>query len=229
MKTTTRFATVAVAALFSSPLYGQGTFQNLDFESANLPVIPAGQYGSFVPVADALPFWNAYLGASQITQVQHNNAYLGTANISIFGPEWSFPPRIEGTYTVLLQPGSTGQGVVDASIGQTGLIPAGTESMRFKSDPFSSDFAVSIGGVPVPALQLGAYPNYSLFGTDVSAFAGLTEELRITALFRVGGSRFAYLDSIEFSNLPIPEPSVLGLFAIGALFLGLPLRWMRKA
>jgi hypothetical protein len=122
-----------------SSVFGQGTFQNLNFEAANLPVIPPGQFGTFQPIGSALPFWNAYVGTNQITQVLHNNFFIGTPFVSILGPDWEF--RIDGAYTVLLQPGFS----EDVSIGQTGLIPIGTESIRFKGDPVSHHFGVSIG------------------------------------------------------------------------------------
>jgi hypothetical protein len=43
-------------------VHGQGTFQNLDFESANLAPIAAGQLGVEVPIASALPGWSASFG-----------------------------------------------------------------------------------------------------------------------------------------------------------------------
>ena len=39
--------------------FAQGTFQNLDFASANIP--PSTANGSFVPITDALPGWSGYL------------------------------------------------------------------------------------------------------------------------------------------------------------------------
>jgi hypothetical protein len=49
----------------------------------------------------------------------------------------------------------------------------------------------------------------------MSQFAGQTGELRFTAVNSSGR-----LDFIQFSNQPIPEPSTVGLFAIGVLLLG---------
>ena len=54
-------------------------FQNLDFEGAHLPVIPAGQFGGFVPVGDALPGWTVFVGTNQQSQVLQNNFSLGSA------------------------------------------------------------------------------------------------------------------------------------------------------
>jgi hypothetical protein len=33
-------------------------------------------------------------------------------------------------------------------------------------------------------------------------------------------NNYVFLDSIQFSNLPVPEPGILGLSALGALLLG---------
>src|ERR1700722_4826419 len=66
----------------------QGTFQNLDFESANLSP-PPGQFGSLVPIMNALPGWTGFLGNNQVTQVYQNNFTLGDASIDILGPGWN--------------------------------------------------------------------------------------------------------------------------------------------
>src|ERR1022692_4493887 len=65
------------------------TFQNFDFESANLPSIPAGQYGGEVSASAALPSWTVYLGTDQQSQVLQNNYDLGSATVDILGPHWN--------------------------------------------------------------------------------------------------------------------------------------------
>jgi hypothetical protein len=60
----------------------QGTFQNLNFESAVLPVIPAGQLGGRIPIDTGLPGWSGdiaimanpadILHQSQVRQNGHN-------------------------------------------------------------------------------------------------------------------------------------------------------------
>ena|SRR5438876_9410777 len=83
----------------------QGTFQNLNFEAANLTPVPPGQFGGSASISNALPFWTGYLGTNQVTQVFHNNVSLGGPSIDIFGPNWTNDPIIEGLYTAVLQPG----------------------------------------------------------------------------------------------------------------------------
>jgi hypothetical protein len=71
---------------------------------------------------------------------------------------------------------------------------------------------VTFAGQPIPLVALGSTSIYTIFGGDISIFANQAGEL----LFQGGG----LLDAIQFSNLPIPEPSVFGLSTLGALLLG---------
>jgi hypothetical protein len=66
---------------------------------------------------------------------------------------------------------------------------------------------------------LANYSNYVEYGADISAFAGLTGELRFTEQPITRNDATVTLDQITFSNLPVPEPSVFGLSALGALLL----------
>src|SRR5262245_34159592 len=84
------FLSAAMYAALSS-VQAQGTFQNLDFESANLSPIPPGQFGGFVPSTSAIPNWVGYLGSNQVAQVLQNNLTFGAASIDILGPNWSSP------------------------------------------------------------------------------------------------------------------------------------------
>lgn len=198
----------------------QGTFQDLDFESANLSPIPSSQYGGFVPITGALPGWTGYLGTNQATQVLQNDLTLGNASIDILGPDWSYGGIIEGQYTLVLQPGqgSSSQNV-GASVSQTALVPADTQSLQFKAQS-SSAFSVSLGGQDLSLVPLGTGANYTLYGADISAFAGQTETLTITAL--AAPNTTENFDSIVFSpNSIVPEPSISGFLALGGLFLGL--------
>src|SRR5436309_15640808 len=80
-------------------------FQNLDFESASVSNLPAGQF-EFVSVADGLPGWTAYTGTNQLTEVGHNLITIGGADVGIWGPNYGFGfPPLQGAYTAILQPG----------------------------------------------------------------------------------------------------------------------------
>src|SRR6266496_796201 len=79
-----------VAFLVPRISLAQGTFQNLDFESATVPIVPAGQLGPDVSTAQGLPGWTAYLPrVTTVTQIGHNDISIGGASISIQGPEWN--------------------------------------------------------------------------------------------------------------------------------------------
>src|SRR6266436_5954769 len=122
----TRIAVILLFALHYT-CRSQGTLVNLDFESANVPTVPAGQGGSDVSVGNGVPGWAVYLGGIEQSSMLHNNISLGAAEVAIDGPQW-FPGQIlEGSYTVSLQQSTAGP-PTSAAIGQTGQIPAGTKS-----------------------------------------------------------------------------------------------------
>jgi len=198
----------------------QNRFQNLGFEAAHLTPIPPGQFGDSVPIGEALPGWSGFLGTQQVTSVWQNNFALGSANISILGPNWPLNGIIEGQYTVLLQAGLISPSyLVEASISQTGLIPTGAESIQFKV--FGADVSVSFAGQDIPIVLLSVVNNYTLYGGDVSQFAGQSGHLTLsTRTLPDSGLHNAHLDSIVFSAQVVPEPSVIGLLAIGLFLLG---------
>ena len=204
---------------------GQGSFQNLNFESA---LIDQTHAPGGVSTTDALPGWTAYSSTNQATQVLFNDACLGATCISLLGTNSPVEPPIEGGFSVLLQGGVSGPGTLHptaASIRQTGLVPASSRSVRFKAQLDSLGvpgvLSMSLDGVNIPYVSLSSGPNYTLYGGDVSAFAGQTAQLEVSLL---GGAGIDYsgwnLDSIQFSDLAVPEPSVLGLSLLGARLLG---------
>ena len=199
------------------------SFINLDFESANLSPIPAGGFGGGVSITDAIPGWTGYLGTNRVTQVLQNNATLGDASIDIFGPNWSYVGIIEGQYTVVLQPGGDpypGGGYDEASITQTGSVPFNAHSLQFKAQTRGS-FSVSLGGQDLSLIPLGTGANYTLYGADITPFAGQVETLTITA----ESDYVNFFDSFVFSPSSVPEPSALSLFGICILFV---CWWMKR-
>ena len=195
-------------------------FVNLDFESANVPDVPAGQFGADVAVTEGLPGWTAYLGGGQVNQIGHNDISIGGAYISIQGPQWNSSQILQGQYTVLLQGqfSQTFPSPVSAAIAQTGQIPMTAHSLFFWGNNIS--LQVTFNGQVIPYSAFGSGPNYTIYGGDISALAGQTGELRFTG-FNFGGDS---LDNIMFSPQSVPEPSVFGLFALGSLLLGWRMR-----
>lgn len=196
-------------------------FINFNFESANLPSIPAGQYGGEVSTADAIPGWTAYLGTNQTTQVLQNNLTLGNASVDILGPDWNGYGIIQGQYTVVLQPGADPFGSelnnVSASISQTGLVPQNAESLTFEALLYSS-ISVSLDGQNLSLISLGTSGNGTLYGANIpTSLDGLSETLTITAL--AAANTADYFDSFAFSPSLVPEPSTLALASLGVLLL----------
>ena len=90
-----------------------------------------------------------------------------------------------------------------------------------------SDFAVTFDGQMLPLFALGSGTNFQVYGADISPFAGMVGELRFTVYPGVSPNTTVFLDSILFSNQPIPEPSVSGLILCGALIC-IWKRWRRR-
>lgn len=214
-------------------------FQDLNFESATLSPPPTGP-GDSVDFAPAFPGWSGFAGTNQLTVALYDATYLDTAAISIIDtnplPPGVFGELIDGNYTAVLQADFyPGIGPAAVSLAQTGLVPLGTKSLSFLAFPSSlavSNFTVSLGGTP---LNLISFPvtneNYSLYEADVSAFAGLVEELKFTLFPALpsGNNRYLSLDDIMFSPDAIPEPSSLSLVMVGVASLGIWRMTRRKS
>src|SRR5580658_11174749 len=70
---------VSVVLLASGAIAtAQGTFQNLNFEQANIvPIVGNPNYPYAVSVADALPDWTVNYGSVQQTVMLYNDVELG--------------------------------------------------------------------------------------------------------------------------------------------------------
>jgi hypothetical protein len=227
--TRTLLSCLSLLLAFVTRVSGQGTFRNLNFEEANLVNPPAPATPTFVAFADAYPGWTGYVSTNQTGQAMLNGVSGGTALMSLVTPNTatggiyfgSSNDVISGTFTAVLAAGEF-NGLVPVAIAQTGLVPLTSLSLRFSlgSHSYVSDLLVTLNGQEIPFFPLSTGTNYTLYGSDISAFAGLTGELRYTEQPISWPFAKAWLDDIFFSDQPIPEPSVLGLFALGALLLG---------
>src|ERR1044071_4026702 len=107
-----------------------------------------------------------------------------------------------------------------ASICQTGVVPATARSMVFEARPDIGFLSVLVDGASVPYSTLSNSPNYTLFGADVSKFAGQTVELNFSVTRQSGTPKSSWiLDSIQFSDLAIPEPRAIPLLLLGGATL----------
>ncbi len=233
MKTTNLIAVSVGAALAALSAHAQ-RFQDLNFEQANPVVDPGGQFWpNDVTAASALPGWTAYVGDVQQTDVIQNAYGEGEAEIDIFGPNYPaagpspgvIPGTVDGNYSVLLQSGGEPQDddvTVNALIAQYGTVPLGDQSLQFKAwtTPWT-EFAVSFDGNNLSPVLLGSGANYTLYGVNISSYAGDSSTLEFTAIFSGKGESWLGLDDITFSTTVVsPEPSIVALTAIGGLLFG---------
>lgn len=207
---------IAVFALMGAcGAFAQGTFQNLDFEAANVVPISGQPYA--VTAANALPDWTVNYGVVQQTQIYYNDPSLGGTAVTLEanGYPGTVSAVVDGNFSVLLQGGQ-----VAASISQTGQIPSGTQSLLFESGTFSFvSPEVSIGSDVLTLFPLTTHGNFTTYGANIPSFAGATEQLTFTVPPDYGAYVF---DDISFSPNPItvtPEPDPVILMGIGgALF-----------
>jgi len=201
-------------------LLAQGTFQNLGFEAAHsIPVFDPQGHPWSMPASDALPGWTCYIGANQTGIAWYNDVALDSAALGILSSASPYPPSgfVQGQYCLSLQTSTLPQFGGPASVAQTGQVPADAQSIQFMG---TVPFPVSFAGTVIPLSVLSSQAGFNIYGGDISQFAGLTGELRITSY-----GHFGYLDSLTFSSQPIPEPSTVSLFVVG---LGvLYFRWRR--
>jgi hypothetical protein len=203
---------VCAAALHTG---AQGTFQNLDFEDANIVLDPSlPYYPNSTYTASALPGWTIYGNFIGPSVMLYNAATIGSAAVSIQdggGTSIAINPW-QGSYSLYLQNNSVTFAPV--AIGQVGTLPGDIQSVTFFGDnPF---MALTFNGHPIPLAAISSTPSYTIYGGNISAYAGQTGELRLQG--------FGQLDNIHFSNQPIPEPTTLSLFGLGLLGLG----WWRR-
>ena len=203
---------------------GQG-FVNLDFEDATItPVVP--QDPQYIYANTAIPGWTAYLGGTSQGGIFYNGLSVGGAIVALqdVNAPSGIPLPIQGNYSVLLEgaSGIFGSDPTTASIGQTGNIPSTAQSVTFYLGDGSGTFQVSFNGQNIPYSTVGNGANYTIYGADISSFAGQTGQLLFTATLQSG----ALLDNIQFSSSAVPEPSAFALGTLGALLLGFR-RWKR--
>jgi hypothetical protein len=188
--------------------FSQG-FVNLDFESANLSGYGAGS----VPATNAIPGWTAYIRGTPLTNINYNVSEAQNFQVDLVGTNIGY--SIQGSYSIFIA-GSFNSPV---SIGQNGTIPVTAQTLIFWGDvvalPNSS--SVTFNGQPLFLSVIGNLPDhFNIYAADISAFAGQTGQLLFTSQY-VPEADGDYIDNIQFSSSPIPEPGVLSLFALGGL------------
>jgi hypothetical protein len=209
---------LAVSLLLTWDLYAQG-FVNLGFETTTItPVVfPGGtRYTATVPGWTWTPGGNFVNGDPN--SVGYNELALDSPAVNLQGTNSPFAPAIRGRYSILLQGGS--QSVPSTSysaIWQTGQIPASAESLIY----WGGALQVTFDGQPLTPVAISSAANYTIWGMDISAYAGQTGVLQFTKPWLpTNFSDGALLDNIQFSSSPVPEPSALSLFICGIFLIG---------
>ena len=214
MKTKVSFLAAILLGLGCLTGNAQG-FINLNFERAKIVTDPSYPYYAYA--SNAVPGWTAYLDGIPQSNIFYNEVSFGAAEVSIHdsngteGFEGFLP--LAGRYSVLLQ-GTFGSGMPGepstAAIGQTGMIPIDMQSLIFWG-ALVSGLQVTFDGQPIAFEAIGNGANYTIYGADISAFAGQAGEL----LFSTSNNGWAMLDNIQFSSNPVPEPGTWSLLALG--------------
>lgn len=206
-------------------VYAQGSFQNLNFEAAN---VSGYSPGNVIPVGRALPGWSVDFSPG-FGQVWYDGISLGGAMISVCDsntPGLGRSATLQGRYSAILFGGAFGP----STISQTGLVPSTARSLQMYVGNISSTmFTVSLGGIQLNMVTLATYPAYTLYGGDISSLAGQIASLNLTTpLPGLHPPSWFQVDSIVFSPQVVPEPAPFALWACGLLILGLRflMRWL---
>lgn len=188
-------------------------FVNLDFESANVSgYVP----GSVIPASDAFPGWTVN---TQPFLTFYDNQSLSGESVSLIDKNYFSNNAIQGNYYALLTSGNYPGTGMPISVGQTGTIPPGTQSILFWGD--LGGMQITFSGQSMDFVETGSAAGYNIYAADIAPYAGQTGELLFTVPPYVNG---ATLDNIQFSPTAVPEPSTWGLTALGGALLACRLR-----
>jgi hypothetical protein len=199
---------------------GQGSFQNLDFEQSTIISSSPTGFGFNAGTAN-VPHWTTYgaLGSSNYSGgaiLPYNGGPLDSPGASLDGVDY-WTPAIQGNYSVELQGGNPiYPWTYGAAIGQTAQIPAAARSLTYRGEYWNA-LQITFGGQVLSFIAVSNTPSYTIYGADISAYAGQTGELLFYAL---PGHSGGMVDRIQFSFQSVPEPGVFALSALGALLLG---------
>ena len=205
-----KLACVLFTLLFAVSSRGQG-FLNLDFEAATIPSNPT--YADMT-AANLFPNWTV---SPPLVYTVYNSFSLSGGSISLISSNSGFILPIQGKYSVLLwgtNPNGP-DGPIPISLGQTGQIPVWARSISYWGD--DQGLQITFNGAVLAFSTLSTTANYNVYGADISAYAGQTGQLLISALSGTGGSQ---LDNIQFSSTAVPEPGTVALIVTGGWLLG---------
>ena len=202
----TSLASLGVWILGMSLCRAQG-FLNLNFENATI----------LTSRTATIPGWAVNTGNyvnGDINSIPYNDSAMDAPAVSLEGTNAPSPSlqAIQGNYSIFLQGGSRfSPDTNGASIWQTGQISSFAQSMTY----WGNALQVTFNNQLLAFNAISSTPNYTVWRTDISAYAGQTGQLMFTAPWQSS----AMLDNIRFSALPIPEPGSLALVLAGGLLV----------
>jgi hypothetical protein len=190
---------------------------NLDFEQSTILSTSPTFWAPDSGTANVLG-WNAsasyglVANYSRGTVLNYNSEPLDSAGVSLVGTDYS-RPAIQGQYSIWMTSGTEYVHGESAAIWQIGQIPATAKSITYWGLWYDS-FEISFNAHVLSFNTIHTDANYSVFGADISAYAGQTGELLFAA-----NPGYGMIDNIQFSPSAIPEPSVLSTSSICILLL----------
>jgi hypothetical protein len=217
-----RITVLIVLLSFARFGFAQG-FVNLNFETASINTITNPGGNSYTALVNGWAANTANYVNGDPTTLPFNNAALDAPAVNLEGTNnTAGPSAIQGNYSIFLQGGT--QTYADffpghtngASIGQSGQIPLTAQSITY----WGNALQVTFNGQMLSFNAIGSGANYTVYGADISAYAGQTGALVFTTPWLSAG----LLDNIQFSSSPVPEPGGLTLVVTGALLFGFR-RW----
>jgi len=220
-----RLSVIALASV--SLARAQGTFQDLDFEEANPSAVVAGN-----SAAALFPGWQVLVGGTPTTSVGDDVVTIGAPGVEIWDNKNGYTP-LQGNYTAFLQSATFPSGGASVGLSQTGIIPAGSQSIDLDaSQEEGSSIVVAVGGTSISMVALEQFANYTLYGGNVSEWAGQNATLSITELPPANqefSPNLLQLDDISFSPGAVPEPITLVLTCIGGVLFAVYRRFAASA
>jgi|ERR1041385_8447535 hypothetical protein len=212
------------------------SFQNLDFEGANIqnlifnnPGPPPSQLGF---ATDLLPGWSGIFGSViGLNTFAAGPGYWTIAGVqpaNPFNPVAAYGYPVQGQYALFM----SSPFVINpadyfpSTVGQVGTIPADARYIDFQT--FGGPMELSVNGAVVPLVYhytvlIPGFPDlsYGYAEGDISAYAG--QEVTLGFATVVPNQYINGIDNITFVG--VPEPSTLGILFVGiiAFFLW---RWM---
>ena len=193
---------VCLAALVACDVATAASFLNLDFEDATIPEDAIWNDSDILP-NEALPNWTTNVDSVHYAAFTFSipEAPISPKVILWDRDEIMFNQVVEGNFSALLGLGT--------SIWQIGDIPNDAETLSLLELNYGSGIGrvnIQINDQLLPLVTTELGEDVFMHQVDISAFAGTTSELRITGL--------GLIDAIEFSTIPIPEPSAIFLFSV---------------